>query len=300
MSENGDAGDDDDDEGGDGGTSAKTDANAAAVDATMKQPMPSGPAAKTDAGAGPADDGAMGTDDAHTVAPDAGTVAQDTGAVASDTADACIPSAEVCDGQDNDCDGQADEEAPTWYCDADGDGFAASATSKITSCDRPQTGSRDGWTTTAPMGPEAQDCDDTTGLRFPGPGFGLTAGNGDLNCDGQIETKLELIESSIPGYYSSTTPFNVCEHSADDLIGGDTRECDYWYSTAIGKGFSGFKDGGAQFSGTGSSVGRGPYFMSTFPCAEERADAIFLYRIRTFGSACEQDQGLVAVRQLCR
>lgn len=207
----------------------------------------------------------------------------------------------MCDGKDNDCDGRIDEEKQTWYCDDDGDGFAANATGKIESCEKPSaSASCKGWTTTAPSGANAQDCDDKTALRFPGAAFGLAAGsNGDLNCDGQTETRLEFIASRVPNYYSSTTRFNICEHSAEDVLGGTAGgECDCWFSTAIGGGFVGYVNGMAVSDGSGK--GGGPYFMRTFPCSEQPGDAIFVLRAVMVGAACEQDSVNVALRQLCR
>jgi hypothetical protein len=252
---------------------------------------------ETEADADAGDEGA----DVGTERADAGREGKDAAVTTSgDAALACIPSAEVCDGKDNDCDGRIDEETQTWYCDADGDGFAANADGKMDSCEKPSASpSCSGWTTTLPSGPNAQDCDDKTALRFPGAGFGLAVGaSGDLNCDGQTETRLEFVASTTPGYYSSTTPFNICQHSVDEVAGGDAGECDCWFSTAIGKGFLGFVNGGAVSDGSGSG---GPYFMRTFPCSEELGDVIFLGRVTTLGGMCMQDPGGgAAVRQLCR
>ncbi len=88
-----------------------------------------------------------------------------------DTDDEIHPGAdEDCDGIDNNCDGNIDEDAPTWYDDADEDGFgdAAAAT---TSC-------------TAPTGyvSNATDCDDTDDAIFPGTTE--VCDTVDNDCDG--------------------------------------------------------------------------------------------------------------------
>jgi hypothetical protein len=69
---------------------------------------------------------------------------------------------ELCDGLDNDCDGTADEEAPTWYQDSDGDGYGDESRS-VQACDL------DGYVT------NAEDCDDSDSSVFPGA---------DEYCDG--------------------------------------------------------------------------------------------------------------------
>jgi hypothetical protein len=219
-----------------------------------------------------------------------------------DAATPCIPSAEVCDGKDNDCDGRIDEETQTWYCDADGDGFAANAAGKIDSCEKPPaSASCSGWTTTAPSGVNAQDCDDKTALRFPGAGFGLAAGsNGDLNCDGQTETRLEFVASrtSAP-FYSSTSTFNICQVLVDELLGSsDAGKCDCWFSTAIGGGFVGFTNGSPVSDGSGWPPA--PWFMQTFPCSERLGDVIFLSHAGMIGTECQEDRPGVVARQLCR
>ena len=66
---------------------------------------------------------------------------------------------EHCDGRDDDCDGAVDEQAvdaPTWYPDLDGDGFAG-AEETVVACADPG-----GWAR------YASDCDDTDPAVFPG------------------------------------------------------------------------------------------------------------------------------------
>ncbi|MBN1335059.1 MAG: putative metal-binding motif-containing protein, partial [Deltaproteobacteria bacterium] len=73
---------------------------------------------------------------------------------------------EVCDGADNDCDGSVDEDAvdaPTWYPDADGDGYGVPGTT-LTGCTQPPG-----------YAASADDCDDADADTHPGA---------DEVCDG--------------------------------------------------------------------------------------------------------------------
>jgi len=66
---------------------------------------------------------------------------------------------EYCDGDDNDCDGRLDEDpqdAPSWYADADGDGFG-DATAEVQACEAP-----------AGFTDDANDCDDGDAAIHPG------------------------------------------------------------------------------------------------------------------------------------
>ncbi|MBN2801117.1 MAG: hypothetical protein JXX28_18405 [Deltaproteobacteria bacterium] len=83
---------------------------------------------------------------------------------------------ERCDGLDNNCDALVDNnaaDAPTWFTDADGDGYGLDGTASRACAQPPATANRGG------------DCDDATALRFPtNPEVcdGL-----DNNCDGAVD-----------------------------------------------------------------------------------------------------------------
>jgi hypothetical protein len=84
--------------------------------------------------------------------------------------------AEICDGADDDCDGTTDEasavDAPTWYADADGDGYGATSPTAV-AC-------------TAPAGYAATpaDCDDTDAGVSPGLPELCDGADTDEDCDG--------------------------------------------------------------------------------------------------------------------
>ena len=95
-----------------------------------------------------------------------------------DDADAAVSpaAAELCNGVDDDCDGETDDspvDAPTWYADADGDGYG-SARSDIVACEAPS-----GHVATA------GDCDDRSAEIFPGADE-LCNGEDD-DCDDEVD-----------------------------------------------------------------------------------------------------------------
>ena len=85
--------------------------------------------------------------------------------------------AEVCNGRDDDCDGVADgptsTDAPTWYADADGDGFGAAPYPRV-ACAQPE-GHVDN-----PL-----DCDDSTAAIAPGADE--LCNEADDDCDGAVD-----------------------------------------------------------------------------------------------------------------
>ncbi len=84
---------------------------------------------------------------------------------------------ERCDGDDDDCDGEVDEasaiDAPTWYADADADGYGDAAAAVI-AC-----------SVSAGYVADATDCDDTDGTEFPGADERCDGDDDD--CDGEVD-----------------------------------------------------------------------------------------------------------------
>ncbi|MDP2314090.1 MAG: putative metal-binding motif-containing protein [Pseudomonadota bacterium] len=107
-----------------------------------------------------------------------------------DTVAAVSPDAdETCDGTDDDCDGTVDEDdavgAPTWYVDADLDGYGSGA-SAVVACEAPDT---TGWSLLS------TDCDDA---GAPSPVTVETCNGVDDDCDGTID---EDDASDAPTWY---------------------------------------------------------------------------------------------------
>lgn len=124
-------------------------------------------------------------------------------------------SIEVCDGKDNNCNGMVDEGVQTvWYADCDADGAAVLAGS-VTSCAKPPpSGTCKAYLATMPTGAlntpgSTIDCNDLAAAYHPGAQFAVAGdGNGDLNCDGQVEKKTVFIASSPPT--APRTEFPIC------------------------------------------------------------------------------------------
>ena len=89
---------------------------------------------------------------------------------------------ETCDAVDQDCDAAIDDGAgQSWFVDGDGDGWGARGSVAVVSCLQPR-----GYVA------NAQDCDDTSSLIYPGS---VEVANGkDDDCDGYIDE--DLVPSS--------------------------------------------------------------------------------------------------------
>jgi hypothetical protein len=119
----------------------------------------------------------FGDADAQMFSCDAGTAVANADDCDDARADVNPTATEICGGGDEDCDGLVDDAdagvtgAPSWYADADADGYGDPATVGI-ACEAP-TGSVS----------DATDCDDTDGAVSPGA-TELCDDGSDDDCDG--------------------------------------------------------------------------------------------------------------------
>ena len=149
---------------------------------------------------------------------------------------------EVCNDEDDDCDGIIDEDdaidAPTWYIDADTDGYGADTVTEVT-CDQP-TG----------FVAEGTDCDDTDPAQYPGADEYCNGEDDD--CDGEIDEDEALdvatwyadvdgdgfgdeavsVETCAPptGYVADNTDCDDADAmqypDADEYCNGEDDDCD--------------------------------------------------------------------------
>ncbi|MBI3184489.1 MAG: putative metal-binding motif-containing protein [Myxococcales bacterium] len=85
---------------------------------------------------------------------------------------------ELCDGADNNCNGQVDEVVPTWYPDADSDGYGASS-GGVQQCAQPAGRVLDN-----------TDCDDQSSAVHPGASE--VCDGKDNDCDAQVDEGVQL------------------------------------------------------------------------------------------------------------
>ncbi|MFZ5482309.1 MAG: MopE-related protein [Myxococcota bacterium] len=126
---------------------------------------------------------------------------------------------ETCDGVDEDCDGGIDEDAvdaPTWYADADGDGWGT-ADAPLASCDAP-AGYDDEWI----------DCDD--GDKDAWPGADETCDGDDDDCDG-LADEADAVDATVwfadldgDGFGDPASPALSCDAPAGHVPNAD--DCD--------------------------------------------------------------------------
>ena len=126
---------------------------------------------------------------------------------------------EVCDRRDNDCDGTTDlgaTDAPTWYADADRDGFG-DATVSATACAQP-----------VGFVADDTDCDDSS--RTTSPAGLERCGGGDEDCDGLTDEADALdatdwyTDGDGDGYGNPAAPTSACTAPADTVSNPD--DCD--------------------------------------------------------------------------
>ena len=127
---------------------------------------------------------------------------------------------EICDGVDNDCDGEVDEDdavdAPTWFADADGDGFG-DADSFRTACTQPTGCTADD-----------SDCDDGDSAVFPGAQE--VCNQLDDDCDGEsdesdaADAPTWYLDSDGDGFGDPAYSLEQCEQPSGWVL--DDADCD--------------------------------------------------------------------------
>jgi hypothetical protein len=147
---------------------------------------------------------------------------------------------EVCDSVDNNCDGTTDEDtaidAPTWYADADGDGYG--------DADLPQTACAQPTFTSA----DATDCDDSDGAVSPAETEICLDGK-DNDCDGTANSCAlsgEFDESSVDGIWTGESAEDQAGRAvaaAGDVDGDGFLD---WLIGSPGDDESGGRSGAAQ------------------------------------------------------
>jgi hypothetical protein len=174
-----------------------------------------------------------------------------------DDGDAAVNPAgvEICDGVDDDCDGLVDDDdsavsgAPTWYYDADGDGYG-DAGNTVERCEPPSG-----------YGADATDCDDGDGAI--NPGVTELCDGMDNDCDGAVDEDdaadagTWYADSDGDSYGDAASSTVACEPpsgsvaDASDCDDGDaainpaaTDACDYTDNDCDGSVDEGYLTGG--------------------------------------------------------
>ncbi|MEC7988283.1 MAG: MopE-related protein, partial [Myxococcota bacterium] len=124
---------------------------------------------------------------------------------------------ELCDAQDNNCDGVIDEDtatdAPTWYLDADEDGYG-NILLFVVQCDEPN-----GYIS------DSTDCDDS--VESTNPASAEVCDEVDNNCDGQIDEGVQLTfypDADFDGFGDSSSPVEACSAPISHV--SDDTDCD--------------------------------------------------------------------------
>ncbi len=137
-----------------------------------------------------------------------------------DTDDSSFPGGtEVCDGADNDCNGEVDDgsaTAPTWYLDADEDGYG-DASVTIADCEAPSGYVED-----------ATDCDDDD--EDINPGVQELCDEVDNDCDGDTDEDDALdvttwyADTDGDGFGDANSTDEACEQPSNYV--NDDQDCD--------------------------------------------------------------------------
>ncbi len=190
---------------------------------------------------------------------------------------------ELCDGADNDCDDVIDEpdatDAPTWYADADGDGYGTEEDSTV-SCNNPH-----GYAAIS------GDCNDEDPAFHPGAAEVNCTDSTDYNCDGSVgfadadadghPACEDCDDNNASVYEGAAESCNGIDDDCDGLTDSDDPDVtgtSTYYGDADGDGY-----GGTQFQSTSCEPAAGfvansddcnDLDASAYPGATESCDSI--------------------------